>query len=305
MANYLVTGGAGFIGSAVCQRLLASGAKVATVDNLSTGFRENVPEGVEFIEGDCACKEVISQLHGKNFDGILHIAGQSSGEISFQDPVYDLQSNATSTLLLLELAQEQGCRHFVYASSMSVYGALAKLPATEESPTEPCSFYGVSKLMSEHYLRLYTGLGVPSVALRLFNVYGPGQNLDNLRQGMVSIFLAQALKEQSILVRGGGERFRDFVYIDDVVDAFCLAVKAEVPSFQTVNISSGIKTTVEELIGEMNNLLPATVPVVYEGSTAGDILGCVGEASKAGELFGWQGSTKLVEGLRRMVSAYY
>jgi len=192
--TYLVTGAAGFIGSALAKRLLIEGNKVITIDNLSTGFETAIPEGVEFFKGDCQDYSIVKQLEKYSFDAIFHIAGQSSGEISFDDPVYDLQTNAQSTLLLLKLALKTNCKKFIYASTMSVYGDQPDHKVNEEAMLKPKSFYGVGKVASEHYLRIYQQYGIQSTAMRLFNVYGPGQNLKNLRQGMVSIFFGHGFK---------------------------------------------------------------------------------------------------------------
>jgi UDP-glucose 4-epimerase len=187
---------------------------------------------------------------------------------------------------------------------MSVYGALTELPATEESPCVPISFYGVSKYSSEQYLRIYAKLGVPSVALRFFNVYGPGQNLDNLRQGMVSIYLSQALRNKHIEVRGSGDRFRDFVYIDDVVDALCRSLDYSGEEVQRLNVCSSRRTTVAELIEQLQVCLPEAVPVTYAGSTAGDVNGCYGSAERAAVVLGWKARVELKDGLQKMVSRY-
>ena len=221
MASYLVTGAAGFIGRGLVRKLLAEGHEVWAMDNLSTGSVDNLPHGVRFIQGNCQDETVYAPLRDQRLDAVFHIAGQSSGEISFDDPVYDLQTNTQSTLLLLQLAREVGCRRLVYASSMSVYGEQSDAPVPEDAPLVPLSFYGVGKMASEHYLRLYERFGIRSTALRLFNVYGPGQNMKNLRQGMVSIYMAQMLESGRIEVRGGPNRYRDFVHLDDVVRA-CL-----------------------------------------------------------------------------------
>ncbi len=188
--KYLVTGAAGFIGSFVAQHLKEQGHEVWTIENLSTGYRENIPQGIIFIEGGCQDQSSIDRLNSTRFDAILHIAGQSSGEISFSDPVYDLRSNTESTLRLMEYGLKHGCRRFIYASSMSVYGQTSQERVSEQLEPRPLSFYGVGKLASEHYLRIYEGRGLKPTALRLFNVYGPGQNMANLKQGMVSIYLA-------------------------------------------------------------------------------------------------------------------
>lgn len=301
MKTFLVTGAAGFIGGAVAQKLIKEGHKVITIDNLSTGFKSNIPNGVEFYEGNCQDYSVIKQLEKYSLDGIFHIAGQSSGEISFDDPVYDLQTNAQSTLLLLKLALKTGCKKFVYASTMSVYGDKPNEPVKEETILKPKSFYGVGKVASEHYLRIYEQYGIQSTALRLFNIYGPGQNMENLRQGMVSIFVAQAIDNKHIHVKGSGKRFRDFVFIDDVVDAFLFAYNRGGIEFQEINISTGIKTTIEELIEEIKKNLPFNVTVKYEGSTPGDQFGIVGDNSKAKDNLNWVPEYSLSKGLLIMI----
>jgi len=302
MGCYLVTGAAGFIGAALAQRLVEDGHHVVTVDNLSSGYRENVPTGVELVVGNCQDEGSYTQIGDKSFDAIFHIAGQSSGEISFDDPGYDLATNTQSTLLLLELAQQIGCDRVVFASTMSVYGFHGEAPIGEDTQCNPQSFYGVGKLASEHYLRLY-GLqyGIQTTSLRLFNVYGPGQNMTNLRQGMVSIFLAQMLDTGHILVKGSPERFRDFVYIDDVVDAFlaCLARAESVGC--NINIATGVRTTVGELIKQMISLYEKPVTTEFSGNTAGDIHGIYGDNSRMKEMLGFAPHVSLLDGLKQMM----
>lgn len=300
MKNYLVTGAAGFIGGAVAKKLISQGYKVVTIDNLSTGFREEIPNGVYFIEGNCQDITVINKLNDFKFDAILHIAGQSSGEISFDDPVYDLQTNTQSTLLLLKYALSTGCRKFLYASTMSVYGDQPDKPVSENAQENPKSFYGVGKIASEHYMRIYSQYGIDSVALRLFNVYGPGQNLENLRQGMVSIFLAQAVNQKHIHVKGSKDRYRDFIYIDDVVNAFLSFINEGYTNnaFRFYNICTGVRTTIEELIELMKDRLPFEFSVKYSGSTSGDQFGITGDLSKIKNEIGWEAKYPLKEGMK-------
>lgn len=301
MGRYLVTGGAGFIGAAMTRDLLDDGHDVVIVDNLSTGFEEAVPEGATLVVGDCQDPELWRELSDVRYEAIYHIAGQSSGEISFDDPVYDLQTNTQSTLLLLQLALEVGCPRFLYASSMSVYGEQGSEPVSEDAVLRPKSFYGVGKLASEHYMRLYANLGVDATAVRLFNVYGPGQNMDNLRQGMVSIFLTQALRDRHIHVKGAPDRFRDFVYIDDVVRAF-RRLEEEAPSgYSVFNVATGVRTNVETLIDLIVEMLPFTPSVRYKGSTPGDQFGIVADIAKIQKEVGWKPDWSLEAGIRRMV----
>jgi len=301
--NFLVTGAAGFIGAAVAAYLLRQGHSVVTIDNLSTGNKKNLPEGIEFLQGDCQSGAIIEKLENRQFEAIFHIAGQSSGEISYDNPVYDLQTNAQSTLQLLQLANKIGCKKFIYASTMSVYGNQPDVAVKESFSTVPLSFYGVGKLASEHYLRIYHNqYGINSVALRLFNVYGPGQNMENLRQGMVSIFLAQAMADNAIHVKGSKDRFRDFVYIDDVVSAFISAWQKMPGGTLIANVGSGKKTTVETLVSGIMRQMHEEVRVKYEGSTPGDQFGIFADMSVMKDKFGWTPQIDLNEGLQRMVS---
>ena len=301
MANYIVTGAAGFIGAAVAKKLIEYGHYVVTIDNLSTGYKENIPEGVDFIEGDCGDPNIIKKLPVKNYTAILHIAGQSSGEISFDDPIYDIRTNAESTVLLLQFALENKCNRFIYASTMSVYGVKPDKAIPETESCEPESFYGVAKLASEHYLRIYQNYGINSTCLRLFNVYGPGQNLDNLRQGMVSIFLAQMLRDGKIHVKGSGSRFRDFIYIDDVVEAFIACIDSTSTHGENINVGTGIRTTVEELIATMFSVAGKEVNVEYSGNTSGDIHGIYADTNKMKNLIDLQSCALFSEGIKKMV----
>ena len=272
MKNYLVTGAAGFIGAAVSRRLLEQGHQVVSIDNLSTGSLDNVPEGVDLYQGDCQDQEIFSKLPQCKYDAIFHIAGQSSGEISFDDPIYDLRTNTESTLLLLKFALQVDCRRFIFASTMSVYGKGNGEAVSESDELNPESFYGVGKIASEKYLSIYEKYGISSTALRLFNVYGPGQNLDNYRQGMISIFLAQMVRDKKLLIKGSLERFRDFVYIDDVVDSFIICLNKPLTKNNVFNIATGKKTRVAELLSIMVDIY-GEVPVTIEGCTSGDIFG--------------------------------
>ena len=290
MKKYLVTGAAGFIGSAVAQRLIDQGHEVYSIDNLSTGLIEAVPQGVQLIRGDCQDSSVIAQLNNIPFEAIYHAAGQSSGEVSFEDPVYDLQTNTQSTLLLLKLALNNKTNRFIYASTMSVYGDQQVLPVTENHVPAPKSFYGVGKLASENYLKIYKDFGLTCTALRLFNVYGPGQNLTNMKQGMVSIFLAQALSDGHIHVKGSKDRFRDFIYIDDIVNAFLLAGETTDNGFHLYNVASGLKMTVGTLVDAIRAQIPNT-SVKYEGVTPGDQFGIFASTTKVYEELKWKAQT--------------
>ena len=246
--KYLITGGAGFIGSNLSGRLIQLGHEVVIVDNLSTGSIDNIPNKATFVNLDLCDPEFVNKLPRDKFDAVCHLAAQSSGPLSLEIPYADLQANAVSTLLLSRWCLKNRISRFIYASSMAVYGNPKSLPVTEHFKCEPVSYYGVSKLTSENLLRLAEDEGLSTTSFRMFSVYGPGQNLNNRNQGMMSIYLSYLLEGSILPVTGSFDRFRDFVYIDDVIDAWVNAImKSKTPS-KVYNLGSGIKTTVHDLI---------------------------------------------------------
>ena len=266
-----------------------------------TGSIENIPKSAYFIQGDCSDELTIKKLNSKNFDAIFHIAGQSSGEISFENPVYDLHTNVRSTLLLLKYALNTRCEKFIYASTMSVYGPQPDSAINESTNADPISFYAVGKLASEHYLKIYSHLGLNTTALRLFNVYGPGQNMNNMKQGMVSIFIAQAIKNNTIRVKGSPSRFRDFIFIDDVVNAFILANQTKQFGFNIYNIGTGVRTTVGELLRKIKDNFKNTLLVEFVDSTPGDQHGIYSDIKKVIKELNWLPKIELEDGLTLMV----
>lgn len=275
--NYLVTGGAGFIGSAIVKKLLYDRHSVTIIDNLNTGYIENIPKEVIFIKGDFSKSETIDQLNNTHFDAIFHIGGQSSGEISFEDPEYDLNTNTLSTLKLLQYCMQTGCKKFIYASTMSVYGEEdSKECFCENDNINPKSFYAIGKLASEKYMKIFEQqYGIEYVALRYFNVYGPGQNLENLKQGMVSIYLKQFLDDSfnEVIVKGSLNRFRDLIYIDDVVD---ITIEASINNKfvnKVINVGTGKKTTVNEILSLIKEYTNSNKQVMITDGTPGDQFG--------------------------------
>lgn len=299
--NYLVTGAAGFIGSRIAAMLLGHGHNVTIIDNLSSGFQRNIPAGAEFINADCREPKTWESLGERKFDRILHLAGQSSGEISFDNPVFDLDSNTRATLLLLDWASRVGCKSIVFASTMGVYGDKPDEPTEETATPVPKSFYSATKLFCEHYLRLYAmHKGVSATALRLFTVYGPGQDMDNFRQGMVSIYMGLAMKHGSIHVKGSLDRYRDFVYVDDVARAFISAAEANLNGFNFFNVCTGKKTTVGMLLSDIRGLFANDVPMKVEGTTPGDQFGLYGHNGKIFRGLDWRPQVELKDGLSTM-----
>lgn len=303
--NFLVTGGAGFIGSALARELLRRGNDVVVADNLFTGYRENVPEGAVFIEMDISNPVHYDRLADMKFDAVLHLAAQSSGEASFHDPWYDFNSHVTGTFLMLEYCRKKGTPRLLYASSMSVYGTPEYLPVNEDHRPQPMTYYASGKLAAEAYIKLYSSLGVDTTVFRMFSVYGPNQNLANKMQGMVSIYLSFILENQPITVKGSKERFRDLVYIDDIVDAWLTALDSPAAFGKTYNLGTGHKTTVGELLSLMTKCAGnPDYPVEFTDGTLGDQFGLYADIGSLHRDLGWQPRTDLRTGLCAMLDFY-
>jgi len=276
--------------------MAAEGFTVIGVDDLSSGKQSNVPSSIDFIQGNLADTQTISKLP-KSAEFVLHLAGQSSGEMSFDDPVADLEKNTISTLNLIKYGIGANISKFVYASSMSVYGNVPDAPIGEDEHVAPLSCYGVGKLAAENYLNVF-GKQLSSVSLRMFNVYGPGQDMTNLRQGMVSIYLAQALTNKHIVVKGSLERFRDFIYIDDVVEAWFRATTFAGVVGNTINIGTGVRTTVAQVLEAVKaNVVGTTVEVT--DPTPGDQNGIFADTTRMRALLGMSDFVQLADGVKR------
>lgn len=292
----LITGVAGFIGAKIAERALEKGFDVIGVDDLSSGQRKNIPSGITFYAYDLSDQKLVNQLPDQ-VDYILHLAGQSSGEISFDNPILDLEKNTHSTLNLIRFGIENKVKKILYASSMSVYGKVEDRPILEDQEPLPLSCYGVGKRASEQYLSIFSDQ-LPFISYRMFNVYGPGQDLTNMRQGMVSIFLSQALQSNAILVKGSLDRFRDFIYIDDVVDCWLKGIELEELKNLTINLGTGERTEVGILVQEISRHFNQP-SLTVEGSTPGDQFGIYADTHLLKSSFGIDQLTSLEEGMKR------
>jgi UDP-glucose 4-epimerase len=302
----LITGAAGFIGSKVAERFISLGFKTVTIDNLSTGYKKNIPDECHFIEGNVFDRSTLEKINWTEISAVIHIAGQSSGEISFNDPLYDLDTNCRSTIMLLEFCKNYNIKNFIYTSTMSVYGDTDVIEET--TPKNPKSFYGIGKSASEEYCKLYSTFGISVKCLRLFNVYGPGQNLENMAQGMVSIYLSMALKHKKITVKGSATRYRDFIYIDDVVTAF-EKVFSKTDKYLIVDVATGCSTTVREILSCITTKLNYEINIDFIGSTPGDIHGIEVNNNSMLQLVGFNHKfVDISDGISRMIdwaSRYY
>jgi len=298
----LVAGGAGFIGSAIVERLVEEGADILVVDNLSTGNRKNIPSGVELIELDLHEGHLVEELDGYDINTVFHLAGQSSGEKSFEDPEYDLNSHVVGTFNLLRWCEANDVNRVLYASSMSVYGNPEYLPVDEDHPVDPKTYYAAGKLGAEAYVRLFDNLGLNTTIFRLFSVYGPGQNMKNMKQGMVSIYLSFVLRDEELLIKGPTDRFRDFVYVDDVVDAWIGAVNTPDCYGKTYNLCRNKKIEVSELVDTMLDVYEVEdYPIKVTEGTPGDQFGIYGDSSKIQDDLEWSPTVSLEDGLEQMI----
>lgn len=304
MGIYLVTGGAGFIGSHLADALLKQGHQVVVADNLSTGRRENIPAGAQFIEVDLCHPDALDTLPNESYDGILHMAAQSSGAIGQKDPDFDCRTNTLATIKLAQWSLARDIPRFLYASTMTVYGQSNTEPLDEDAPCQPISYYGASKLASENYLRVSGMDGLNVTVFRLYSVYGSKQNLGNLYQGMVSIYLAYLLRGDSVPVTGSLDRYRDFVFVGDVVEAFLAALERPSSPSPLYNVGSGRRTTVRDLLDKLVNHmgLPPDHPIEEQAGSPNDVFGSVANIDRIGQELGWAPQTSLGEGLKKMIA---
>jgi UDP-glucose 4-epimerase len=303
-SKIIITGAAGFIGSHIAQRLLDEGYHILALDNLVSGYRKNLPPGADFLNIDISDAKSLAKLPAKNIKAVIHLAAQSSGEVSSEKPLVDLMTNAAGTLLLLIWCRNNGIKRFIFSSSMAVYGQPASLPVKENDRCCPLSFYGISKLTAENYINNFRKKGMYTTIFRLFSVYGPGQDLSNMKQGMVSIYLSYLLKNRVLQVKGSGERFRDFIYIDDVSETIAKSIDSPVTFGKTYNLATGIKTLVKDLIKLELEVLGKDIkkyPVKYEGSTPDDQFGLYADITRIKKDLHWKTKITLSEGIRRMV----
>ncbi len=307
MAVYLVTGGAGFIGSGLVRELVGRGEKVRVLDNFATGKRENLQpyQGrIELIEGNVEDPGTVEKAM-KGVDYVLHQAALPSVQRSVEAPLTSHASNMTGTLVLLEAARRLGIRRFIYASSSSVYGDSPQLPKVETMPTAPLSPYAIGKLGGELYCRVYHRLyGLETVSLRYFNVFGPGQSPDSLYAAVIPRFIEAMKKGEPPVVYGDGRQSRDFTYIDNVIQANLAACAAGREALgEAFNIALGTRVTLLELLEKMAALRGEAVMPRFEPARQGDVRDSLADIRKARSLLGYRPEISLDEGLGRTLRA--
>ena len=302
----LLSGAAGFVGSNIFNKLNDGINKITVIDNLKTGYLSNLPENVDFIHSDCS-DETLLELN-ETYDCIIHVAGQASKEGSFNDVFYDMNANAKSTLVLLEYAKKTNCNRFIFISTVCVYGGTSN-PGTynEDSEIQYDTFYSIHKYTREKYLALYKKhYGIDYTIFRLFTCYGPGQDLTNMSKGMVSIYLSQFLNDQpDVLIKGSLERYRDFIYVEDVAYIVSDAINNKQLYNQIFNLGSGKSTTIGELLNIMKEEGNFNKNIIVEDEIIGDMVGCVADNTKLKNIYKNRFEfTELNKGINKMVNFY-
>ena len=264
-----VTGGAGFIGSHLVDRLIEDGHTVQVIDNLYTGNKEFVHSKAQFVELDIRDPKLYSVLEEFRPDYIFHEAAQTEVSTSMSDPMLDCDINLMGLINLLNAAVKLDVKKFLMPSSAAVYGNLDTLPLNEEMIGNPSSFYGLTKLTTEHYLRIYhEAFGLPYICYRYSNVFGPRQG-NGGEGGVISIFAKAIVQGSPIIIYGDGKQTRDFIYVDDVVEANILGMQHQVTGIY--NVSTGISSSVNLLVDEFRNISGKDIEVVYDKPRLGDI----------------------------------
>lgn len=310
MKQYLVTGGAGFIGSHIVRALLERGASVRVLDNFSTGKRGNLEglhdsingDRIEILEGDVRDTLKVTQAV-RGVDVIFHEAAFISVPESMAKPQECFDVNITGTTILFEAARKAGVRRMVLASSAAVYGDSDALPLAEDTPPRPLSPYAVSKRVDEMFAELYTqSFRLEVTALRYFNVYGPRQRPDSMYAAAVPIFISNLREGRAVTVFGDGGQTRDLIFVGDVVRANLIASEHPAAAGQIFNICTGQETRILDLLDVLYELIPKSPKPVFAEPRAGDIYKSLGGPSKASRIIGFSAETSLADGLKETVN---
>jgi nucleoside-diphosphate-sugar epimerase len=306
MSHYLVTGGAGFIGSHLAEELLRRGEQVRVVDSLVTGKRHNLAHlpDVEFLEGDLSDLEVARRAV-QGVDYVLHQAAIPSVPRSVEDPIASNRANIDASLNVLVAARDAGVRRVVYAGSSSAYGNTATLPKVETMATAPLSPYALQKLVAEQYCQMFTALyGLETVTIRYFNVFGPRQDPSSPYSGVISLFISALCEGRRPTIYGTGEQTRDFTYVANVVDGVLRAARAAGASGEVINVATGGRVSLNQLFRTLADLIGADIEPVYEPDRAGDVRDSQADIGKARRILGYEPTAGFREGLEQTIAWY-
>lgn len=307
MPKFLVTGGAGFIGSNIAEALESRGEEVVVLDDLSTGHEANMESfisGVTFINGDIRDAETCARaLEGVDY--VLHQAALASVPRSIEDPVLVNDVNVNGTINMLEQSRLAGVKGFVYAASSSAYGDSEMLPKHEGMLPRPLSPYAVSKLTGEYYCSVFsTVYGLPTMSLRYFNVFGPRQDPASQYAAVVPIFISKLIDGERPTIYGDGEQSRDFTHVSNVVEANLLAARSASSAGQMVNIACGTRYTLNDLYSRIRTLTSSDLEPLYEDPRQGDVKHSQADVERARELLGFSCGVSFEEGLEKTVEWY-
>lgn len=306
MSTYLVTGGAGFIGSHLSEELVRRGHRVRVADSLITGKRSNLDHlpGVEFVEGDLADLE-FARKSAEGCDYVLHQAAIPSVPRSVQDPITSNRANVDGTLNMLVAARDAGVKRLVFAASSSAYGDTPTLPKHEEMPVNPLSPYALQKVVGEQYLRMFTRLyGLETVSIRYFNVFGPRQDPSSPYSGVISVFATALLDNRPPKIYGDGEQTRDFTYVANVVDGVLRACDAPQASGEIINVATGGRISLNRLFYAMRDVVGGTLEPVYAEPRKGDVRDSQADIRKSKALLGYEPVVSFEDGLARTIAWY-
>lgn len=304
MQRVLITGGAGFIGSHSADLLLQQGIPVRVLDNLSSGFRNNLPEAhhlLEFIEGDISDKDTVNRCM-EGISHCLHLAAQVSVVASLEDPEFSAQQNIIGYLNILEAVKNHGVKRLVYASSAAIYGEPAVIPLPETAEKTQLSPYGLEKQVNELYAELYENLyQVSSLGQRFFNVFGPRQDPKSPYAGVIALFVDRISESRPLTVFGDGHQTRDFIYVGDVARANIAALGSTVGG--ACNIATGLKTSLLDLISVLSDITGKQSDVGFDNAREGDIVHSLAIVQKMNNELGITAETPLKEGLQRLIDS--
>jgi UDP-glucose 4-epimerase len=301
MANYLVTGGAGFIGSHISEELVKRGHRVRVADNFITGYKKNLRQGVEFMEGDCADPAFAAAIAG-GMDYVIHQAAIPSVPRSVDKPLESHRANVDGMLQMLIASRDRGVKRLVFAGSSSVYGDTEVLPKTETMPTNPLSPYALQKLMSEMYGQMFTGLyGFETVTTRYFNVFGPRQDPGSPYSGVISLFIKALHEKQRPTIYGDGEQTRDFTYVTNVVDGVIKAAETPGVGGHVFNVATSSRISLNELLATLNRIFGTNLEPIYKEARQGDVRDSQADISKAARMLDYKPIVDLEAGLRETV----